>query len=267
MDELGEVDRRKGVAYYHQLYTLLVRALGEGVIPAGSALPSETELMQRFRVSRNTVRRALGRLEEEKRIVRRRGSGSFARSHPASEFSPDRLAEILQDFDATGSRTRSRLITVARIATPEHIRRRWPEFEDRSVVVQRSRSYKGESFMLSTSHVPESVGQQLTRRGLDRQVVLAALDRQGIRPASAEQTLTAVSADAFAARHLGVALSAPLLCVQRIVRDADRRVIEHQNDLYRPDRYSVRFNMSIDRSKPELRWTSDATSDPVPAWV
>jgi len=76
MDELGEMRKRRGVAYYHQLYTLLSAALNDGLIAPGSALPSESNLMKRFGVSRNTVRRAIGQLEQEQRIVCRRGSGS-----------------------------------------------------------------------------------------------------------------------------------------------------------------------------------------------
>ncbi len=144
MDALGEVRRKRGVTYYHQLYTLLVAALGDGLFTPGSALPTESELMERFRVSRNTVRRALARLEEEKRIVRRRGSGSYARSAPPAGFSPDTIAGILQDFDATSSQTSTRLLRIESGATPEHIRRRDPNFGELSVMVQRMRSFKQE---------------------------------------------------------------------------------------------------------------------------
>ncbi len=56
MDEFGDIAKRTGVAFHHQLYTVLVRALGEGFIAAGSALPTETELMERFSVSRDFPR-------------------------------------------------------------------------------------------------------------------------------------------------------------------------------------------------------------------
>ena len=42
-------------------------------------MPSEPELVVRYKLSRTTVRRALARLEDEGRIIRRRGSGTFAR--------------------------------------------------------------------------------------------------------------------------------------------------------------------------------------------
>ncbi|MDB6106420.1 MAG: GntR family transcriptional regulator [Gammaproteobacteria bacterium] len=267
MDALGEVRRRRGVAYYHQLYTLLVTALGDGLFTPGSALPTETELMGRFRVSRNTVRRALARLEDEKRIVRRRGSGSYARSPPQPGFSPDTIAEILQDFDATSSQTSTRLLRIEPGATPEYIRRRDPNFGERSVMVQRMRSFKKEPFLLSTSYVPERLATRLTRQRLSRKTVLTALDELGITPVSAEQTTTAVGADAIAARHLSVDPAFPLLCIQRLVRDGEGRSIEHQSYLYRPDRCDLRVNVSLQRTPSGLHWSPKPSPALLPAWL
>jgi GntR family transcriptional regulator len=267
MDELGEIGRRTGVAYHHQLYALLLRALGAGHIAPGTALPTESALMQRFRISRNTVRRALGRLEQEKRIVRRRGSGSYARSGAQTDFSAETLATILHDFTATGSQTRVRVLRVMQSDTPEYIRKRDPAFGNKSVLVQRCRSYRNEPFMLSTSYVPEQYAKRMTRKELLHQPVLLVLDKHGIQPASADQTTTAVAADAAAVKYLAVELSAPLLSVQRLIRDSTGRSIEYQSEVYRPDRYDLRANVAIERSAHGLRWTETTESRHVPAWL
>ncbi|MDB6107490.1 MAG: GntR family transcriptional regulator [Gammaproteobacteria bacterium] len=68
MERLGRVSRKSGVTRHHQLYTYLRRALTDGTISPGSALPSEAQLMRQYQVSRNTVRRALGKLEEERHV-------------------------------------------------------------------------------------------------------------------------------------------------------------------------------------------------------
>jgi GntR family transcriptional regulator len=207
IDELGEIRKRRGVAYYHQLYTLLSAALTDGVIPPGSALPSESELMKRFGVSRNTVRRAVGQLEQEKRVVCRRGSGSYARSLPKTDVLPADMSEVLHDFE--GQDSSSRLLRVQSTTTPVFIRRKDPGFGEKSLLVQRCRSFKDEPFMFSTSYVPDSLAARLTRRNLTRHVVLSALDAAGVRPKSAEETTTAVTADAFTARHLRAHLHPP----------------------------------------------------------
>ena len=80
----------RGVARYYLLYEYLSGALNDGTIPAGGALPSEPELVTRYKLSRTTVRRALARLEEEGRIIRRRGSGTFARQNRK----PDRKSVV-----------------------------------------------------------------------------------------------------------------------------------------------------------------------------
>jgi GntR family transcriptional regulator len=263
-DELGEIRRRRGIAYYHQLYTLLSAALNDGSIAAGSALPSESELMERFHVSRNTVRRALGQLEQEKRIIRRRGSGSYARRVPQTAFSPDSIAEVLHDFGSGESRSASRLVRVQTTQTPAFIRRQDPEFGEKSLLVQRCRTFKDEPFMFSTSYVPERLIAKLTRRQLARQVVLSALDGLGIVPSAAEQTTTAILADAFTARHLGVEPASALLCIHRLVRDDADRAIEHQSQLFRPDRSHLHARITIERSAEGLRW-SEARPPRIPA--
>lgn len=268
MQLMGDISRRTGVTYHHQLYTLLLRAIGAGEIAAGSALPSEIELMRRFKVSRNTVRRALGRLELEKHIIRRRGSGSYARSAPRNNFTPEALAQVLLDVSQAGeSQTKAKLLRVSASATPEYIRRRDPAFGEESVMVQRCRVFRDEPFMFSTSHVPSRFAKDLTRKVLVSESVLMALDRLGIRAASAEQTTTAVPADAMAAKHLGVELSSPLLSLSRLIRNADGKSIEYQTVLCRPDRYDLRANVSLERTSQGLAWQYGDSADLVPAWL
>jgi GntR family transcriptional regulator len=256
-DELGGLRARRGVAFYHQVYLLLSAALNDGLISAGSALPTETALMEKFQVSRNTVRRALARLEQEKRIVRRRGSGSFARRMPQLESANGAVAEVLYDFNGVSLRSSSRLVRIQPSVTPEFIRRRDPKFGEKSLLVQRCRSFKNEPFMFSSSYVPHDLGAKLTRRQLSRQVVLRALAGIGSEPCTAEQTTTALPADAITARHLGVEPAAALLCIHRLIRDGSGRSIEHQSHLYRPDRFHLRAQAAISRTPAGIRWSVD----------
>jgi GntR family transcriptional regulator len=158
----------------------------------------------------------------------------------------------------------SRLIRVQAVTTPEFIRRKDPEFGDKSMLVQRCRSYKDEPFMFSSSYVPAVVSVRLTRRQLARQVVLTALDGLGNEPAAADQVTTAVLADTVAARHLGIEPAAALLCIHRLIRDGKGRSIEHQSHLFRPDRFQLRTGVTLDRSSADYTW-SEPKAMPMPA--
>lgn len=61
---------------YHSVAERLARAIGEGIYPVGSLLPSEAELRTQFGISRHTVREAIRRLQQAGLVVTRHGSGT-----------------------------------------------------------------------------------------------------------------------------------------------------------------------------------------------
>src|SRR5487761_2443903 len=68
---------------YKEVKRLLTQSLSEGEWPAGVALPSETRLGERYRVSIGTVRKAIDELVAERILVRHQGRGTYVASHNA----------------------------------------------------------------------------------------------------------------------------------------------------------------------------------------
>jgi GntR family transcriptional regulator len=267
MIDLGNIRRDRGVSYHHQVYTILAMALENGIIEPGSTLPSETQLMRQFAVSRNTVRRSLARLQLEKRILRRRGCGTVARRAPTREFSPDAVADALDNPGAAQEHTTSRVLQIASTRTPALIRERDPAFGESCLEVHRCRSFNRQPFMLSISHVPARLATHLKRKQLGRQVTLTALEELGIRAFFVEQTMTAVAADAVTAQHLDIEPTTALLCIHRLTRDRERRSIEHHTSLYRPDRFHLRARAEIEHTPAGASLAKTGTSALVPSWL
>jgi DNA-binding LacI/PurR family transcriptional regulator len=67
-------------ALYVQIEQALRRDMASGALHAGQALPTEAALCRQFRVSRSTIRQALGRLERDGLVTRIRGKGTFVRN-------------------------------------------------------------------------------------------------------------------------------------------------------------------------------------------
>src|SRR5258708_30661680 len=61
---------------YHQIYVLLREQIVNGAYAAQASLPTEHELMRRFKVSRITAKRALDELAAEGLVHRSRGRGT-----------------------------------------------------------------------------------------------------------------------------------------------------------------------------------------------
>lgn len=230
-----------GVTRYLRVYTVLSQALAEGNIGAGEALPSEPTLVREYGVSRTTVRRALARLAAEGCIVRRRGSGTFARGKADRQPSPRELAAILDDPQAALSNTKRRLLSIKSTPTPDFLHRDWPEFGATALTVRTVRHIKGEPAVFETTYVPEEIGRKLPEKALRTDTVLATLDKAGLKALRAEQEVGAVAADPVTAGHLNCGVGAPLLNVRQLVRDSKGRVLMYCNCLYRPDCYELDF--------------------------
>ena len=98
---MEQLDTNNAVPLYEQLRVALRERLDSGVLDPGERLPSETELCQKYGVSRITVRRAVDELVEEGILERRQGKGTFV--------APKRRISIQK----RGHKTRSQPITQA----------------------------------------------------------------------------------------------------------------------------------------------------------
>ena len=71
------LDRDSVVPLYFQLQEVLKEKIEIGLWSAGEALPPEADLCTTYGVSRTVVRQALAILEQDRQIIRVRGSGTF----------------------------------------------------------------------------------------------------------------------------------------------------------------------------------------------
>lgn len=228
-----------GVTRYLQVYTVLSQALAEGEIAAGEALPSEPSLVRQYGVSRTTVRRALARLAAERCIVRRRGSGTFARDKVLRPASARQIASIIDDPRSVASNSTVRLLEFKSTPVPDFLHRDWPEFGPTVLTIRRIRYVNNEPVALVTSYIPEGIGRHLTARRLGNDTLLVALDKLGFHGASLEEEAGAIAADPVTAKHLNYGVGSPVLNLKCLTRDTRGRILRYANYLYRPDRYEI----------------------------
>ncbi|GMA69427.1 trehalose operon repressor [Leuconostoc litchii] len=74
------------IPLYFKIYQQVKDDISNNVYPANSFLPSENELVAQFHTSRDTIRKALAKLDEEGLIQKRRGKGSQVISHQLRHF-------------------------------------------------------------------------------------------------------------------------------------------------------------------------------------
>ncbi len=235
----------KGVARYYRLYGLLSAALRDGTIAPQSALPSEPELCARYGISRTTVRRALDRLQREGSIVRRRGSGTYARPQQSAPRLCLELHSLPAALAALESRTTATTLRFDPVPVPAALRALAADIGATAYLLQRLRRGQTDPVLLTSTYLPEPIGRRLRRPIPSRPSVITMLDRLGLPTVGVRCSMSVAPADAGAARALEVPVGTPLLRVRAVLTDgagALRAVLE---SLCRSDRLQLKILQKI----------------------
>jgi GntR family transcriptional regulator len=236
----GGINRQSKLPLYQQLYEVLRAAITRGEWKPGDMIPAESELIERFGVSRITVRQVLDMLVREELIYRERGRGSFV-SHPTVEQMLQRLISFTDDMRQRGFEPSTRLISSELLPAPEEIARalRVPTGEELARIV-RLRLADGEPMSVEESYLVHSLAPGVLELDVVGTPLREQLDRQyGIRWERAHQTLRAVNAPRQLAQALGVKPGAALLAIERVSFTPQGAPVEFLRIYHRGDRYSL----------------------------
>jgi GntR family transcriptional regulator len=227
---------------YTRIVTTLADRITSGVYPAGSRLPSGSELCREFGVSPMTVRRALNILDSRGLISGVKGRGVFARSVDLADsvFRLDSLSgDWLDDsaeirlLSATMTRADEKIATMLRLPLGERV-----------VYLRRLVSYDGTPAMYHTEYIRYDPRRPLVESQLQLTSMHAFLESgRARRFPRGELTLTAVALDAEAAQTLGQPEGALALRLEHVFREGDRTPVSWGWFLMRAELFRLRARL------------------------
>ena len=107
------------IPLYAQLVGIIKRNISTGALSVGDLLPSEAELCRSLNISRNTVRQAIGELEDEGLVIRKRGRGTFV-SDPSATHRGVRYS-FTTEVSSLGKVPSSTLVDFTMMAAPAEV--------------------------------------------------------------------------------------------------------------------------------------------------
>ena len=144
------------IPLYAQLVGIIKRNISTGTLAVGDLLPSEAELCRWMNISRNTVRQAIGELEDEGLVVRKRGRGTFV-ADPATNRRGVRYS-FTTEVSSLGKVPSSTLIDFDVIVPSQAVCEKMELREGTPVYCfTRVRNVDGEPLILETSYYPEYI--------------------------------------------------------------------------------------------------------------
>ena len=234
----GTIDRSSPVPYYHQLKELLREEITSGHWPAGTRIPSEPELCRLVDVSRTVVRQALGDLEHDGLLRRRKGLGTFVAEPKIHERLVQSLTGFHDDMLAQGRTPRTRVLDQRVAPAPARVAQQLGLPPDAPVVmIERVRSVDADPMVHVTTYLPHALVPGLDQVDFtDRSLYRTLSERYGHVIERGRRLLESVAAADPHAALLGVEPGDPLLLLRSVTYLPDGRAIEYYEARHRGDR-------------------------------
>jgi GntR family transcriptional regulator len=233
---------------YAALEAQLAAGIAGGEFPVGSQLPTEDKLIQRFAVSRTTVRKAIQNLADRGLIEIRRGTGTFV-TQPRITQELTELTGFVEDMDALGHAATARLIDRIVVAADANVAEHLAlAVGTRVMRIRRVRLANGVCMSLDETYLPLEIGEKIVTHDLEAEPIFTLLEqRYDIPLVEAEYKLEAVSADHDVAAALGVAAGSPIFLIERTSYSVGDRPVDYEKLHYRGD--LIQFRTRLVRRK------------------
>lgn len=252
------VDRRSGVPAFRQVAADLREKITSGRLAPGEQLPSERDLVEKYGVSRPTVRDAVNMLRSEGLVTSEHGRGVFVRP-PTSirRLARSRLSRDARERDrgafladaAAGGFTPSTSVKVsfeeadARVAG-------YLAINAGAEITVRDRVMRADGLVvqLAVSRLP----RELTRDTAIEQIdtgsggTYARLEEAGHRPASFVEHVGARMPTPDEASLLQLAEGVPVVTVTRVACREDGTPLELNDMILAADRYQLSYEWAAD---------------------
>lgn len=232
-----------------QLQDFLRNEILKGVLT--EKIPSERELMDRFLVSRSTVREAISALVHQGVLEKRHGKGTFVYHRPVEEWLGN-LSTYNKIIEDLGMKPGTRLLKHGIEESPKKaagISGLKIFNTNKLYAIERLRLADEVPIAIEKQYYPLDIGRRLAEFDLNEAVIYNLLELSlGINLWEAEQVITSKMPTKEDAAHLHIPQSTSVLVIERATFDPDGSPIEYLQGIFRSDMYAFRIKLARSRS-------------------
>jgi DNA-binding GntR family transcriptional regulator len=232
---------------YQTLREQLRDDIASGTYSDGSRLPTESELVERHGLSRQTVRRAFQDLVAEGMVYRVPGRGTYA-----SEAGQRYLRQLgsIEDLMSLSDDTTMEVLSGLRRRVDLDAASRLRLDDDIVYSVVFRRLHDGVPFVMTTVHLAPAIthavlsSPELKDGAIGTQTVIGLLEPHLDEPiAQAAQSITVAPADTAVGDAVSCEPGHPMLRVDRLYSDTAGRPVELSVSHFLPEQYTYRVTL------------------------
>jgi GntR family transcriptional regulator len=221
---------------YAKVEATLASEIAGAILARGSQLPPEESLVERFGVSRTTVRKAVENLVARGLVEIRRGKGTFV-TEPKIRQELTELRGFVEDMIALGRTPTARLLDKRPVpASPAVAAHLGVAVGALVYRIERVRLADGVAMSFDETYLPLDIGEKIASDDLEAEPIFSLLENKYALPLiEAQYQLEAVTADEHVARALEIAPGSSIFLIERISYCDGPRPIDYEKLYYRGD--------------------------------
>ena len=237
---------------YARIEEAIATEIAQGEYRPGDQLPTEDALLERFQVSRITVRRAIQNLVSRGLLEIRRGLGTFVLS-PRIEAELTKLTGFVEDMNAAGRKATARVLSQGVVAASARVAERLQLARGTKVMqIKRVRLGDGMPISFDETYLPLPLGKRIVRNDLSVHPIFTLLEEEyGVPLVEADYELEAVVASKAVADALQIRVGSPIFQIERTSMTTGNQPVDYEVLSYRGD--LVRFVTKLVRHPLRLR--------------
>lgn len=241
---------------YIQIQNSLKEMIEGSEYAPGDQIPSERELVDRLRVSRMTVRRAIESLIDEGLLERRSTSGTYVREPQViRDISPNTIQSLTRQIQGKGGQAGSRLLLFEKqIATKKISKYLNLRLGENVYCIRRLRLTSELPFCIETSYLPVAQFPNLTKDKLSSDASLYQLLAATylVRASRSLDRLDLSYATAEEAQLLDLRINDPVIFLRSVIFDEQEVPFEYVKSINHPFRVAFQVVTQVS-GQPRIR--------------
>ena len=255
------INKESFIPLYHQLSEEIKKQIKKGKLSPGDPVPSESKLIEKYNVSRGTVRQAMQKLENDRLIERFPGRGTFVSKpgkkraeKPKPVIIPAKIQSIFSQIIESTTKKPTISIRESGIqAVDEKVQNLMKLNADEKVfLLERSLALDAEPWCLEKSYFTEKVNEVFDRIDLLKPIYEQYEELTGRKLILTKYIIETVAADESLSDQLKIDPGSPLFQIIRLSYLDDNSPYELSFGTYRGDR--MRFNAAMTYDSDELKF-------------
>ena len=225
---------------YVQVYTDLKNRIESQALETGQALPAEGELMDYYQVSRDTVRKALGILENQGYIQKARGKVATVAGKKGYTFPFEKLASFKELNAHLNRQTQTEVENLEILSDTARIAELFGEAgdgEEEAYDLLRVRRIEGERVIMDHDYFRRSIVPNLPLRACRDSVYEYLEKEQGLKIGYATKEISVQNAGEIDRRYLELGSYDLVVVVVGYTYTLDGRVFQYTESRHRPDHF------------------------------